>query len=86
MNNKTTFSGHGHAEEEGTVVNIEGQQHKWTQPSISMLALRDLGKIPADQAVVCEDAEGWERTLKEDEVVTIKRGHRFGRAPIYKRG
>lgn len=67
-------------------VNIEGTKHSWNKPTITTAEIRTLGKLPADQPVVCEDAEGSERTLREDEVVTLDPCCRFGRAPKYKRG
>jgi hypothetical protein len=71
---------------EGYCINIEGTKHSWPKPTITAAEIRTLGKLPADQQVVCEDAEGRERTLREDEVVTLEPCCRFGRAPKYKRG
>jgi len=68
------------------VVAIEDKHHKWHKATITVLEIRELGKIPKDQKVVCEDEEGCERTLEEIEIITIKPGHRHGRAPKYKRG
>lgn len=73
-----------HAEE--YCINIEGTQHPWSKATITTPEIRKLGGLPADQPVVCEDAEGGERTLREDEIVTLDPCCRFGRAPKYKRG
>jgi hypothetical protein len=67
-------------------IDIEGREYEWGKPTITVSEIRNLGNLPADQAVVQEDAEGHERTLAENEVVTIQPGHRHGRAPKYKRG
>ena len=67
-------------------INIEGQEYLWNKPTITVQEIRQLGNLPTDMPVVCEDVEGHERTLAEDEIVTIKPGHRHGRAPKYKRG
>ncbi len=67
-------------------VNIEGTEYEWPKETITVPEIRVLGNLPPDQAVVSEDPEGQERTLKEDEIVTLKPGHRHGRAPKYKRG
>ena len=67
-------------------VNIEGREYEWDKSTISVSEIRQLGNLPTDQPVICEDAEGRERTLAENEVVTIQPGHRHGRAPKYKRG
>lgn len=67
-------------------INIEGTKHPWSKATITVPEVRKLGGLPADHPVVCEDAEGGERTLREDEVVTLDPCCRFGRAPKYKRG
>lgn len=67
-------------------INIEGKEYDWSGPTITTAQIRQLGNLPADQQVVCEDAEGHERTLREDEVITLDPCCRFGRAPKYKRG
>jgi len=67
-------------------VNIEGTEYEWNDSTITVTQIRQLGNLPTDQPVICEDAEGRERTLAENEVVAIKPGHRHGRAPKYKRG
>jgi hypothetical protein len=67
-------------------VNIEGQEYAWDKPTITVPEIRQLGNLPTDQPVICEDEEGRERTLAENETITIKPGHRHGRAPKYKRG
>ena len=70
----------------GYCINIEGTEYPWSGPTITTPDIRKLGSLPADQQVVCEDAEGRERTLREDEVITLDPCCRFGRAPKYKRG
>lgn len=67
-------------------INIEGKEYEWSEPTITTAQIRKLGNLPADQTVVCEDAEGHERTLREDEVIKLDPCCRFGRAPKYKRG
>ena len=67
-------------------LNIEGKEYPWNEPTITTVQIRKLGNLPADQAVVCEDAEGHERTLREDEVIKLDPCCQFGRAPKYKRG
>lgn len=67
-------------------INIEGTEYPWDKPTITVPEIRQLGNIPADQNIVVEDPEGGERTLAETEVITLKPGHRIGRAPKYKRG
>lgn len=65
---------------------IEGKEYPWDEPSITTAQIRQLGNLPADQSVVCDDAEGHERTLREDEIIKLEPCCEFGRAPKYKRG
>ena len=92
---KEDESGHGAAVAEQTEtlisdqrfkVHIEGREYEWEKVTITVLEIRKLGNIPPDQQVICEDEEGRERTLAENETITIKHGHRHGRCPKYKRG
>ncbi len=67
-------------------INIEGTEFEWPKETITVPEIRTLGKIPTDQSIVEEDPDGREHTLTENEIVTLKPGHRHGRAPKYKRG
>lgn len=67
-------------------VNIEGTEYPWDRETISTAEIRTLGNLPTDMPVIEEDPDGNERTLAEDAVISIKPGHRHGRAPKYRRG
>jgi len=67
-------------------VNVEGAEHPWENNSITTAEIRSLGDLPSDQAVIQEFPDGTERTLAENEVIELKPGHRYGRAPRYRRG
>jgi hypothetical protein len=67
-------------------IEIEGTEYPLTSGSLTTEQIRELGKIPADQPIVEENPDGTERTLRADETIQLKPGHRFGRAPRYKRG
>lgn len=67
-------------------VNIEGTEYLWDKDTITVHEIRTLGSLPANLPVIEESPEGTERTLSEDEVVELKPGHRYGRAPKFKRG
>jgi hypothetical protein len=67
-------------------VNVEGTEHPWDKPTITVPEIRTLGNIPQDVPIIEESPEGTERTLQETEVVTLKPGHRHGRAAKYRRG
>ena len=67
-------------------VNIEGTEYLWEQETIKTADIRMLGDLPADLPVIEEFPDGTERTLGEDETLELKPGHRYGRAPKFKRG
>ncbi len=67
-------------------VNIEGAEYAWDKDTITTSEIRTLGNLPADLPVIEEQPDGTERTLAENEVIDLKLGHRFGRAPKFKRG
>lgn len=67
-------------------VNIEGTEYPWDKETISVSEIRQLGNLPADQPVIEESPDGTERQLSDNDVVELKPGHRYGRAPKYKRG
>ncbi len=67
-------------------IQIEQTEHEWDHSTITVQEIRQLGNLPADQPVIEETPEGTERQLGENETVELKPGHRYGRAPKYKRG
>lgn len=67
-------------------VNIEGNEYPWSRDTITTTEIRQLGSLPSDQPVVEESPDGTERQLADTDVVELKPGHRYGRAPKYKRG
>lgn len=67
-------------------VNIEGTEYEWDKNTITTQEIRALGNLPSDLPVIEENPDGTERTLGENDTITLKPGHRYGRAPKYKRG
>jgi len=69
-------------------VNVEGTEYPWDSETITVAQIRELPDpdIPADQQIVEEFPDGSEKTLNNSDVITLKPGHRYGRAPKYKRG
>jgi hypothetical protein len=69
-------------------VNVEGTEYPWDSETITVAQIRQLPDpdIPTDQQLVEEFADGSEKTLSNSDVITLKPGHRYGRAPKYKRG
>lgn len=67
-------------------VNIEGTEYEWNRETITVAEIRTLGNLPANLPVIEEDPDGHETTLQEGQTITLKPGHRLGRASRYKRG
>lgn len=67
-------------------ITIEDKVIPWDKETITVSDIRRLGNIPADQSVVEDTPDGEERTLREDEIIHLKPGHRYGGAPRYHRG
>ena len=76
------------SEEAGTklFINIEGKEYPWTSDTVTTQEIRTLGTLPADTPIIQEAPDGTERTLAENESITLQPGQRHGRAPRYKRG
>jgi hypothetical protein len=80
---------HGAATSHGPkyFVNIEGEEYPWDRPTITVLEIRLIGRLPQDQGVIEINLEdNTERTLGECEVVELKPGHAFAKKVRYKRG
>ena len=68
-------------------LNLEGAEREWDSPTITVPQLRELAGWDSSQPVVEVDLEdNSERTLAEDEVVTLKPGHGFGKKVKFQRG
>jgi Multiubiquitin len=69
------------------VVNVEGIDHDWPSPTITVADIRELGGFSATEPVIQVDLkDNSERTLPEDDVVDIKPGMGFGKKIKFKRG
>lgn len=67
-------------------VDIEGEVHEWDRETITVPEIRTLGSLPTDQPVIEVNLkDNTERTLAEDEVVTLKPGHGFAKKVRWKR-
>lgn len=85
----TLHEGHETAKSHGPkfFVNIEGVEYPWDRPTITVLELRLIGRLPDDQPVIEINLDdNTERTLSECEVVELKPGHAFAKKVRYKRG
>jgi hypothetical protein len=69
------------------IVNIEGVEHHWSKPTITVAEVRSLASWDAGQEVILVDLkENTERTLRENETITLKPGAGFGKKVQFKRG
>lgn len=67
-------------------INIEGVEYPWGTETISVKNMRALANLPAGLSIVEEFPDGTEKTLVDTNVIALKPGHRYGRAPKFKRG
>lgn len=69
------------------LVDIEGQDYPWTEPTITVPQLRQLaGWEPTQEVLAVDQKQGTERTLREDEVIDLRPGHGFAKKIRFKRG
>jgi hypothetical protein len=68
-------------------VDIEGVGHPWGEKEITVAQIRELAGWDATQPVIEVDlADNSERTLGEEEVVKLKKGHGFAKKIRFQRG
>ena len=67
-------------------INIEGREYLWDSETITVKRLRTLAKLSAGLPIVEEFPDGTEKTLLDSDTILLKPGHRYGRAPKFKRG
>jgi len=67
-------------------INIEGKEYPWDKETATVFEIRSLGNLPREFPIVEEFPNGTERTLADNDNVLLKPGHRYGRAPKFKRG
>lgn len=68
-------------------VNLEGTEYPWDRETITVPEIRELGGWDANLPVLEVNLQdNTERTLPEDEVVTLKPGHGFAKKVKFQRG
>jgi hypothetical protein len=68
-------------------VNLEGTEYPWHAETISVPEIRELAGWDNTQPIVEVNLkDNTERTLTEDEVVTLKPGHGFAKKVKFQRG
>lgn len=69
------------------LVIIDGQEYPWSTETITVPEIRALAGIdPGTEVIEVNLKENTERTLREDEVVTLQPGHGFGKKVQFRRG
>ena len=76
----------GHGQGPGYCLNIEGVEHDWREPTITMEQVANLGGWPVAQGVIMVLEDNSERTLAPGEVIELQAGHAFCRRVRWKRG
>ena len=67
-------------------INIEGKEYLWDSETISVKDMRTLANLPRALPIVEEFPDGTEKRLVDGDTILLKPGHRYGRAPKFKRG
>jgi Multiubiquitin len=69
------------------LVNLEGGEYAWDRETIRVSEIRTLAGWDASQPIVEVNLDdNTERTLAEDEAVTLKPGHGFAKKVKFQRG
>jgi Multiubiquitin len=69
------------------VVNLEGTDEPWERETISVAEIRELAGWDSSQPIIEVNLQtNEERTLAEDETVTLKPGHGFAKKVRFQRG
>ena len=72
----------GHSKGEGNArntISISKGKNILDEDTITVPQIRELGNLPANLPVIEIDPDNNERTLAENEVITLKPGHRYGK-------
>jgi hypothetical protein len=87
MNTDVAANTTGKTHEPTYTVNVEGVDHSWSRPTITVDEIRELGGFAVtDQVIEVDLKDNSERTLSEGQVVEVKPGMGFGKKVKFKRG
>jgi hypothetical protein len=65
---------------------VDGKEFRLEQPTITGGEIMDLAGIPREVGLILILEDGTQVQVREDEVVELKPGRRFKKAPRFKRG
>jgi len=77
-----------HDEEHGPKYHfwVDGVEHVVHEESLTVAQIKQIGGVPADLPLLLLHEDGSEEQLADDQVIELKPGRRFARAPRFKRG
>ena len=65
---------------------VDGKEFRLEQPTITGGEIMDLAGIPREVGLILILEDGTQVQVREDEVIELKPGRRFKKAPRFKRG
>ncbi len=65
---------------------VDDQEFQVEQPTITAGEIMDLAGIPRDVGIIQIFSDGTQEQLSADDVIELKPGRRFKKAPRFKRG
>lgn len=65
---------------------IDGKEYHVEQATLTGLDIMNLGGIPRELGLVLIQEDGTQVQVREDEVIELKPGRRFKKAPRFQRG
>jgi hypothetical protein len=65
---------------------IDGKEYHVEKPELTGAEIMDLGGIPHELGLILIQEDGTQVQVKEDEVIELKPGRRFKKAPRFTRG
>lgn len=65
---------------------VDGKEFRLQQPTITGGEIMDLAGIPREVGLILILEDGTQVQVREDEVIELKPGRRFKKAPRFKRG
>jgi hypothetical protein len=65
---------------------VDGVEHIVHESSLTVAEIKQVGGVPPDLPLLLLNDGGTEEVLADEEVIELKPGRRFARAPRFKRG
>jgi Multiubiquitin len=65
---------------------VDDREFQISQPSITGAEIMDLAGIPREAGLLLIDNDGTQQQIRAEDVIELKPGRRFKKAPRFKRG